>query len=367
MIRFPETVGVNGNGLAAYLSAIAVKRAFPTAEVRIFAAANETAAEFAGAATPFIRYFHRQIGLDDRVFFKRANAQIAHRCVWQRVGSDPVEVHPLSAIPYREGVAIHQIWRSLDAVRRPEWSKVARGLQTDFDRAEGHGTRFDPNAYLQLLAEMAAHLKIEVRREEQAEPSAFDLIIDARATVSDSTWSADTVTSGDSDHVLIGNGKATWASVHGAVQFDAVPNGRFSDSPWSGNCLRIGQAALVIETFDGQALCAAMADILRAISLMPAKPGSQTEIAEYNRRTHSIHAMLADWHAFKWGDSPGEGLRHLLQQFEHRGRIPFRDEDPVSAAEWTNWLLSTGFVPAHADASVSSLSSTEILDILRTV
>jgi hypothetical protein len=281
-------------------------------------------------------------------------------------GRAPTRIYPLSAIPYPEGVAIHQLWRALEARERPEWAKVAAKFQSDHDRTEGHGIRFDAEAYLKLLVEMAAHLNIDVHRSSNAESEAFDLLIDAQAeTDPDRQWEgADARGDSADDRVVIENGTALWTTSYGTTHFGSVPVAEFIDSPWSGNRLRIGQTALSIETFDGQALGAAMADILRAISLMPARSGSQAEVAEFNRRTSAIHAMLADWHRFKWQGVAGEGLRHVLDQFEHRGRIPFRDEDPVSSAEWTNWLLSNGIVPAQADACALSFSKQQILDVL---
>lgn len=366
MSHYPGTITVNGSGLAAFICAIALKRAFPPATVRIFADTSDFRAEFPGAAAPYIRHFHRQIGLDDRIFVARTGARVVHCIEWHMQGRAATRIYPLSAIPYPEGVAIHHLWRALESPKRPEWAKVAAKFQSDYDRTEGHGIRFDADAYLKLLAEMAAHLKIDVLRSGDADPAAFDLFVDAQAaTDPDRKWeSSATLVDGANDRVVIENGTALWATIHGTTRFGSVPAAGFSDCSWSGNRLRIGQTALSIETFDGQALCAAMADILRAISLMPARSGSQAEVGEYNRRTSAIHAMLADWHSFKWQGEAGEGSRQMLQQFEHRGRIPFRDEDPVSAAEWTNWLLSNGIVPAQADASALSLSKQQILDIL---
>lgn len=366
MTPFPEMIAVNGNGISAFLSAIALKRAFVRAKVCIFADTVEFTSEYPGAATPFIRDFHRQIGLNDRIFFQRTGARIVHCFEWQVRGRAAASVYPLSAIAYPEGVAIHHAWRALETADRPDWAQIVRKFQSDFDRSEGHGIRFDANAYLRLLVEMAAHLKIDVQFGNAANPRDFDLVVDAQAaSTTVGQWEAtDAQMERDSDLVVIGNGDAIWTNPFGTTRFGSIPDAICCETPWFENRLRIGHAALAIETCDGHGLCAAMADILRAIALMPARPGSQPELAEYNRRTQAIHTMLADWHNFKWQADAGEGLGAVFAQFEHRGRIPFRDEDPVRAAEWTNWLLSTGTVPAQADATALSLGKQKILEIL---
>lgn len=368
MTPFPAMIAVQGAGIAGLSGAIAMKRAFPSAEIKIFAESAQRIAEYPGAATPFIRQFHRHIGLDDRIFVKRTAAEVVHRVNWHAEGHEPVDIYPLSVLPYPEGVAIQHLWRWLDRAERPRWTTVARKFQTDFDRTEGHGIRFNANAYLQLLTEMAAHLTIDITADGIADPAAFDLVVEAdgqdKAGITYETAVSQVERGGD--HVRMAGGEAVWTTAHGTAKFSSVPEARCIDRPWSGNRLTIGQAALCIETFDGQSLCATMADILRAIALMPTGPGSDAEISEYNRRTTSIHHMLADWHAFKWQTQQTDGLDHLLTQFRHRGRIPFRDEDPVSVAEWTNWLLSTGIMADYADASASSLNKQKIFNILGT-
>lgn len=368
MSPFPAKIAVQGAGIAGLSGAIAMKRAFPSAEIKIFAGSAQRLAEYPGAATPFIRHFHRQIGLDDRIFVKRTAAKVVDHVRWHAGDHDPVDVYPLSVLPYPDGVAIHHLWRWLDCAERPGWTTVARKFQTDFDRTEGHGIRFDASAYLQLLIEMAAHLAIDMTTDGIADPAAFDLVVEAdgqdKAGITYETAASQVEHGGD--HVRMAGGEAVWITAHGTAKFSSVLQVRCIDRPWSGNRLAIGQAAFSIETFDGQSLCATMADILRAIALMPTGPGSDAEISEYNRRTTSIHQMLADWHAFKWQTQGTDSLDHLLTQFRHRGRIPFRDEDPVSVAEWTNWLLSTGIIADHADVSAASLNKQKIFNILGT-
>lgn len=366
MNGYPATFAVRGSGIAALLSAIAIKRAFPSAEVSLFTSTADRRSEFPGAATPFIHHFHRQIGLDDRIFAGRTTARIVHRTDWQVDGQPGVSIYPFFAVPYPEGVALHQLWRSLDEAERPEWATVVRRFQTDTDRAEGHGIRFDANAYLKLLGEMAAHLKIAVKPDGICDPAAFDLFVVADDGRNENcSWNpSQRLKDTDFDQIVFAPDKVVWATAHGAIAFPLGLEAFCIDQPWSGNRLAVGRAALSVETFDGQSLCAVMADILRALALMPTAASSNAEIDEYNRRTASVHAMLSDWHVFKWRGELTAGLRQLLDQFAHRGRVPFRDEDPVSAAEWINWLLSKGNIQKQADASASSLNRQQIFDIL---
>ncbi|MCR5870069.1 hypothetical protein LRS12_04500 [Sphingomonas sp. J344] len=101
-------------------------------------------------------------------------------------------------------------------------------------------------------------------------------------------------------------------------------------TPRTGNRIALGEAALVAESFDGHALSAAHADILRAIEFMPHADPSAREAAEYNRRTAIAHQRLLDWAIERWGGVPTVELTAFRAGFVARGRVPYRDWDPVT-------------------------------------
>lgn len=370
MAGYPSTVVIEGSGLAALVSAIALKRAYPAAQIAIHEGGEAFRSEFAGAATPFIHHFHRQIGLDANVFIRRTGAQTIGTTLWQQGSSASQKVSALSAIPYPEGVALHQIWLSAPVEGRPDWSSIALRYQTRSDQADGHGLRFDASAYVDLLVEMVAHLGIQVSEDVIPANAQFDLRVLAQKPHASDVWSFDSPQSGNglgAELIRRDGGQTVWINPAWSASRRTMPDSWRTAAPWTEQGLCIGTAALAIESFDGRNLCAVMADILRAIELMPARADSLAEIAEYNRRTSAIHDMLLDWHALKWGASAPAGLTQLKQQFLSRGRVPFRDEDPVAPAEWINWFMSLGILPDRTDPTTSSLAAEAISKIIGNV
>lgn len=370
MADYPSTVAIEGSGLAALVSAIALKRAYPAAQIAIHKGGEAFRSEFAGAATPFIQHFHRQIGLDANVFARRTGAQTIGATLWQQGSSASQKVSALSAIPYPEGVALHQIWLAAPVESRPDWSSIAQRYHARGDQADGHGLRFDAGAYVDLLVEMVAHLGIQVSEDVTPANAQFDLRVLAQKSRPSNDWSFDAPRSGiglGDELIRWDGGPTVWINPAWSATCGTMLDSWRTATPWTEQGLNVGTAALAIESFDGRNLCAVMADTLRAIELMPAQANGMAEITEYNRRTSAIHDMLLDWHAFKWGVSAPAGLAQLKQQFLSRGRVPFRDEDPVTPGEWTNWFMSLGNLPDRTDPTTSSLSAEAIKKIIGNV
>jgi tryptophan halogenase len=118
------------------------------------------------------------------------------------------------------------------------------------------------------------------------------------------------------------------------------------------------------ETFDGQPLAVALSGIVRALELLPRPDASGREAAEYNRRSGAVHDFLLEWAAQRWGVSDTlAGLAALRGQFAHRGRVPFRDEDPVPAGHWIGWFLGSGERPRHIDFTAMAVSEERLAAI----
>lgn len=360
------SVAVLGSGVVALSAAIAFRRALPRASITLVerSISPHSLLDRIGAATMAIDGFHRAIGLDRALFIRRSGA-VAIR----RVEVDGIPLAPPGAIPHIDGVALHQLWLRSARERpdaTPPWETLAAR------DAEPFGVRFDMAAYTALLAEMAAALNIGRSPDE---PDA-DLILDCTApgeawidwSTHLPTLLAEPASRGDPEGETIATGLDAiewrtpawgWRLSRGA----GLTPGRHP-SPRAGKRIALGEAALVVEPFDGHALSTAHADILRAIEFMPhADPGAR-EAAEYNRRTAIAHQRLSDWSVERWNGAATPELAALRSGFATRGRIPYRDWDPVTPGEWIGWWLAHGVRPERIDPTARAVAETTIIRIM---
>lgn len=359
----PASVAVLGSGVVALSAAIAFRRALPAARITLVErpADPRSLLDRIGAATLAIDGFHRAIGLDRQLFIRRAGAVAIHR-----VTRNGEPLGAPGAIPHVEGVALHQLWlRSL--TERPQSTPSWAALT--MPGAEPFGVRFDMPAYAALLAEMATALGIVRGEADDA-----DLLLDC--TAPGAHWLsaplpsliAEPIAPGgpEGEALATGDGAVEWQAppwgwrlTHGA----GLPPGRHP-APRAGRTIALGEAALVVESFDGHALSAAHADILRAIEFMPHADPSAREAAEYNRRTAIAHQRLLDWAIERWGGTPSEDLSGLRTGFAARGRIPYRDGDPVTPGEWVGWWFAHGLRPARIDPTARAIPQDQLIRIM---
>lgn len=376
------SVGVLGGGIAALAAAIAFRRGLPDATVTLFAG-TVGAPEYAGAAAPFIDQFHRRVGIDPDNFRRRTGAVTAREAEVRRAGKPAFRLVPLIDIPHAEGAALHQLWlrhTGGDPARGPAWAEVARRALRPDDLAEGLGLRFDAEAYRALLTEVAGQIGVETTAETPtgAELAAsFDLAIDASGQVTDEAgweridgipaglhWQVGATPGGTgqgADLLDFSHKQASWdtGTWRAEARIDAErPAAGRALEPMRANRLAVGRSAVQCETLDGQPLAVALAGITRALELLPRPGASGREAQEYNRRSGMVHGFLLDWAAERWGvRAAPAGLAALRGQFAERGRIPFRDEDPVPPGQWLGWLLGSGERPRHVDLTAMALPS----------
>lgn len=359
----PASVAVQGGGVIALSAAIAFRRALPAARITLVDRPTDSRSllDRIGAATLAIDTFHRAIGLDQQLFIRRTGAVAIHR-----VTLDGVLLGAPGAIPHVEGVALHQLWLRSLAERpdsTPEWATLTA------PGAEPFGVRFDMTAYIALLAEMAAALGIV-----RGEADAADLLLDC--TVPGAGWLDAPLPSIVAESVAPGGPEGETLNIaDGAVEWQAPPWGwRLAGGagltpgrhpmPRAGRKIALGEAALVAESFDGHALSAAHADILRAIEFMPHADPSEREAAEYNRRTAIAHQRLIDWATERWSGSPTDDLANLRRGFATRGRMPYRDWDPVTPGEWIGWWFARGVRPERVDPSARAVPQDQLIRIM---
>lgn len=359
----PASVAVLGSGVVALSAAIAFRRALPAARITLVERPDDPRSllDRIGAATLAIDSFHRAIGLDQQLFIRRTGAVAIHRVM---LDGEPLGAP--GAIPHVEGVALHQLWLRSLAERphsTPGWAALTMPGAAPF------GVRFDMVAYIALLAEMAAALGIARGQADDA-----DLLLDC--TVPGADWLDAALPSLIAEPIAAGGpeGEALTTS-DGAVDWQAppwgwrltagegLPPGRHP-APRSGRTIALGEAALVAESFDGHALSAAQADILRAIEFMPHADPSAREAAEYNRRTAIAHQRVIDWATERWCGTPSEDLAALRLGFATRGRMPYRDGDPVTPGEWVGWWFARGVRPERVDPTARAVPHDQLIRIM---
>ena len=187
-------------------------------------------------------------------------------------------------------------------------------------------------------------------------------------------WTVEKPGAGSSavERIRLGAGEATWSTPAWQAEArwaaDSATAGRVVQA-MDGKLLRVGRAAVQCETFDGQPLAVALAGIVRALELLPRPGASGREAAEYNRRSAIVHDFLLDWAAARWGlaGSVPSGLAALRTQFSERGRIPFRDEDPLPPGHWISWFLANGTRPRQADLTAMAMSEERLSEVFRGV
>lgn len=379
-----RSVAVIGGGIAATAAALAFRRALPEAEVTQFADAR--APEYPGAADPVIHRFHQLVGIDPRGFERATGAVTVGEAEYRLPGKAPFALVRLDEMPHFEGIALHQLWlrfTAADPAAGPAWGEVARRARRPDDRVDGLGVRFDAGAYLALLGELAGQVGVKAAGAACADELAasHDLVVEASGAAGGEWLWLEGVPGavdwqfgpgggqGELELIELAAGAAAWTtgawSARAGLAADAPPAGR-TLTPFSGNRLAAGRSALRCETFDGRPLSLALAGIIRAIDLLPRPGASEREAVEYNRRTGLVHQYLLDWAAQRWGAaSEPPSLAALRALFYQRGRIPFRDEDPVPSGQWLGWLLGAGERPGNIDLTAMKMSEAEVAGVFR--
>ena len=129
--------------------------------------------------------------------------------------------------------------------------------------------------------------------------------------------------------------------------------------PWVHNVLAIGDSATALDPLHGYQLALAQNAILLALELLPGRDFASVETDEYNRRAEQVTRRVRDFlalHYLRSGIWPElasteapDSLAETLDQYEHRGRLPYHEEEIVSRDSWTAALLGLGVSPRHDD------------------
>lgn len=405
-----RSVLVISDGIVGLAAAIALRRALPGAVVTLVELPpdREGWIDRLGAATPVIHKFHRQIGLDPRLFAQRARAEPVHLRRYVAADGTAIREAATAAIPFVEGVALHQIWlrhraQTVDAT--PDFAAMLLALRDARGDEGGFGARFDAPAYAALLGDMAAALNIVRHDAAGIQVETGGEAIQGIVTPAGETLTADLYidAAGSRSRLLsaLGVGWLDWSPSLPALTLAVAPGGdgaigeealttasdglHWQTRPWSatiapgggadapgrlvqswqGNAVAIGEAAVRVPVVDGSLLGNALEDILRVIALLPRPDGQGRDTREYVRRTAIAQDALGDWSSLCLapdGTARSDSLSAMLAAFDARGRIAAAELDPIAPGLWLARLMALRPPPRRIDPTALALSE----DIVRT-
>lgn len=145
--------------------------------------------------------------------------------------------------------------------------------------------------------------------------------------------------------------------------------------PWSRNVLALGDAATAIDPLHGLNLDLTHRSILLALELLPGRDFNPLETGEYNRRAGLIADQAGDFVALHYARSgrtgpvwqapePPDRVARILDQYQYRGRLPFREEQTLTRDDWTSALLGLGVIPANVDPAATGIPLDQALEAM---
>ena len=406
--RAIRSITVAGDGLVGLSAALAFSRALPQATVTILALppGPTELADLLPSTLPTIGRFHAAIGFDE---LQLVAGNIAHHHLGTRFtgfGPEPW-THSFGEVGQGEGaVPFHQLWlRAQQEGRNLPYDRYSAasviGGMGKFVHPSGdvasplssyiYGLRLNPARYRAKLDQATRHLRRiesnDVVVERRADGAIAALLVDGgqreeadlfldctgsrtllradkgtsledwsdwiTATDMDFVWTDDAAPD-PLDHVVRdGSSISLSASSPGAnltASFrpgTSVRPGR--TTPFVGNVLALGEAAVVLGPVQGTGLSLAHNAILRAIDLLPGRNCHPLELAEYNRltaqETERARDFVALHHLNTWSAPPPPSLARTLQQWRARGRLPFFEEETFDQSSWVQALIGIGALP----------------------
>lgn len=200
------------------------------------------------------------------------------------------------------------------------------------------------------------------------EPTTGMIALEDRLTLTATGWVSE-IAGIDGRRALLGTAaplpRAEAEALLGARALGAVAltPGRAA-APWIGNVIALGDAAARFEPLGPLHLDLAHRQLALLIEMLPGRDIAPLERAEYNRRSvlmmEGVHEVLALHFATPAAQNvfgarvlPGR-VAAVIDQFERRGRIPFREELPLLSQEQFAMLAALGWSPGLPPAAYAA-------------
>jgi tryptophan halogenase len=156
------------------------------------------------------------------------------------------------------------------------------------------------------------------------------------------------------------------ASVDGEF---AIRRGRRT-RPWAGNVLAFGDAAVAVEPLYGLNLALVHRAIFLALELLPSREFNPLELTEFNRRWHLITDQVRDLIALLYmrnGKEIPDSLARRIDQYQHRGRLPFQEDEVLNHDDWTSALIGMGKIPRNVDPAAGGVPLNRATDAMKKI
>ncbi|CAL4866317.1 Flavin-dependent tryptophan halogenase RebH [Asticcacaulis sp. MM231] len=145
---------------------------------------------------------------------------------------------------------------------------------------------------------------------------------------------------------------------------------------WAGNCLAVGEAAVVFDPIDNVRLHANLVGMSHLISLFPIDSDMTLERDEYNRNVTAAFERIRDFQICRyklnqrfdqpmWDHSRAmilpDKLQYKLDVFEARGMLIAYDDETFEDPEWIAMLIGHGLIPKTYDPLVDQVNEGEVI------
>lgn len=163
---------------------------------------------------------------------------------------------------------------------------------------------------------------------------------------------------GDED-VLLKMSALSGLGLEGGAVTTAIAAGKRKE-PWIGNCVAIGDTAVMLEPLDAVELHVLHTAISHLVSLFPVDRDDMPEARIYNAKIAAHAAGVRDfqichyklnrrfdepfWDAVRDQDVP-ETLARKLRLFESRGAVHIEEDETFQEENWTSMFVGHGLIP----------------------
>jgi tryptophan halogenase len=142
-------------------------------------------------------------------------------------------------------------------------------------------------------------------------------------------------------------------------------------SPWIGNCVAVGEAAIAVDPIDAAGLQVTHGCISHLMTLFPATAEESPEAEAYNQVVRLFGANIRDFQAAHYlfnrrFDEPmwdrvreaaaPPSLKRKANMFRARALLPLNDEESFHEQIWASLLVGCGITPDGYDPRIDAVS-----------
>lgn len=151
-------------------------------------------------------------------------------------------------------------------------------------------------------------------------------------------------------------------------------------SPWIGNCVAVGEAAIAVDPIDAVELQVTHGCLSHLMTLFPSTATEFPEAEAYSqtirlfgsniRDFQAAHYMLNRrfdepmWDRVRTSEMP-PSLKRKVDMFRARALVPLNDDESFHDQLWTSLLLGSGIMPEGYDPRIDAVSDGQHIEIVQ--